>query len=207
MGDRAPVHITIGGALRRDLLGDLAACAEEYDLRTEWDGEPFGPAAVTEGESLELYGTELNGGQVTEVDAFCIEHGLIFRRWSGGCPGAYLPEIVVFDGTGPMRDYTASEDEYVLFPPSWIRGFTRLRDLKRAMAKAEITVPPLVIISRRRLLRGRSRLRRAGGRWMVVRHRRTRPPTPGLPYRSCCSAARGARQSAARPGPARPLPP
>ena len=148
MGDRAPVHITIGGALRRDLLADLAACAEEYDLRTEWDGEPFGPAAAIEGEPLELYGTELNGGQIPEIDAFCIEHGLIFRRWSGGCPGAYLPEIVVFDGTGPMRDYTASEDEYVLFPPSWIRGFTRLRDLKRAMAKAEITVPPLVIISR-----------------------------------------------------------
>ena len=100
MGDRAPVHITIGGALRRDLLSGLAACAEEYDLRAEWDGAPFDPA------------------------------------------------IVVFDGTGPMRDYTASEDEYVLFPPSWIRGFTRLRDLKRAMAKAEITVPPLVIISR-----------------------------------------------------------
>ena len=148
MGDRAPVHITIGGAPRRHLIGDLAACAEEYDLRAEWDGEPFDPAAVIEGAPLELYGTELNGGQIPEVDAFCIEHGLIFRRWSGGCPGAYLPEIVVFDGTGPMRDYTASEDEYVLFPPSWIRGFTRLRDLKRAMAKAEITVPPLVIISR-----------------------------------------------------------
>lgn len=146
MGDRAPVHITIGGALRRDLLGNLAACAEEYDLRAEWDGEPFGAAAVTEGEPLELYGTELNGGQIPEIDAFCIEHGLIFRRWSGGCPGAYLPEIVVFDGTGPLRDYTASEDEYVLFSPSWIKGFTRLRDIKRAMAKAEITVPPLVII-------------------------------------------------------------
>ena len=145
MGDRAPVHITIGGALRRDLLSGLAACAEEYDLRTEWDGEPFGPAAVTEGEPLELYGTELNGGQIPEVDAFCIEHGLIFRRWSGGCPGAYLPEIVVFDGTGPMRDYTASEDEYVLFPPSWIRSFTRLRDLKRAIDRAEVTIPAFVV--------------------------------------------------------------
>ena len=38
MGDRAPVHITIGGALRRDLLADLAACAELYFLRTDWDG-------------------------------------------------------------------------------------------------------------------------------------------------------------------------
>ena len=145
MGDRAPVHITIGGAPRRHLIGDLAACAEEYDLRAEWDGEPFAPATVTEGAPLELYGTELNGGQIPEVDAFCIEHGLIFRRWSGGCPGAYLPEIVVFDGMGPMRDYTASEDEYVLFPPSWIRSFARLRDLKRAIDRAEVTIPAFVV--------------------------------------------------------------
>ena len=44
-----------------------------------------------------------------------------------------------------MRDYTASEDEYVLFPPSWINGFTRLRDLKREMARAELTIPVFVV--------------------------------------------------------------
>ena len=146
MGDRAPVHITIGGALRRDLLADLAACAEEYDLRTEWDGEPFDPAALVAGEPLELYGTELNGGQIPEIDAFCIAHGLPFRRWSGGCLGAYLPEIVLFDGSGPLRDYTASEDEWVLFPPSWIRSFTRLRDLKREIGRAELTIPAFEIV-------------------------------------------------------------
>jgi hypothetical protein len=45
-----------------------------------------------------------------------------------------------------MRDYTASEDEYVLFPPSWIKSFTRLRDLKRALARAELTIPPFVLL-------------------------------------------------------------
>ena len=40
-----------------------------------------------------------------------------------------------------MRDYTASEDEYVLYPPSWINSFTRLRDLKREMTRAELTIP------------------------------------------------------------------
>lgn len=134
MGDRAPVHITIGGALPREHLETFAAHAAYYDLRTEWDGEP-----------LELYGTELNGGQIPEIDAFCAEHGLPFRRWSGGCLGAYLPEIILFDGQGPMRDYTASEDEYVLFPPSWIKSFTRLRDLKREMARAELTIPAFVV--------------------------------------------------------------
>ena len=45
-----------------------------------------------------------------------------------------------------MRDYTASEDEYLLFPPSWIKGFTRLRDLKRELARAELTIPPFVLL-------------------------------------------------------------
>lgn len=100
---------------------------------------------LPEGEPLELYGTELNGGQIPDIDNFCAEHGLPFRRWSGGCLGAFLPEIILFDGASPMRDYTASEDEYVLFPPSWIRSFTRLRDLKRAIDRAEVTIPAFVV--------------------------------------------------------------
>lgn len=108
MGDRAPVHITIGGKLPRKHLAIFLSHAAEYDLRAEWNGEPIDPAALGSGEPPELYGTELNGGQIPEVDAFCCEHGLLFRRWSGGCLGAYLPEIVVFDGSGPLRDYIAS---------------------------------------------------------------------------------------------------
>ena len=146
MGDRAPVHITIGGARPREHLQTFAAHAADYDLRVEWDGEPFDPAALLPDEPLELYGTELNGGQIPEIDAFCIAHGLPFRRWSGGCLGAYLPEIVLFDGSGPLRDYTASEDEWVLFPPSWIRSFTRLRDLKREIGRAELTIPAFEIV-------------------------------------------------------------
>lgn len=144
MGDRAPFHITIGGALPREHLEAFAVHAADYDLRTEWDGEIFDPAALPEDEPLELYGTELNSGQLPEIEAFGAEHGLPFRRWSGGCLGAYLPEIM-FDGQGPMRDYTASEDEYVLFPPSWINRFTLLRDLKREIARAEVTIPAFVI--------------------------------------------------------------
>lgn len=146
MGDRASVHITIGGTLPREHLATFAAHVTDYDLRTDWDSEPFDPAALVVGEPLELYGTELNGGQIPEIDAFCCEHGLPFRRWSGGCLGAFLPEIVLFEGSGAMRDYTASEDEYVLFSPSWIKSFTRLRDLKRALARAELTIPPFVLL-------------------------------------------------------------
>ena len=146
MGDRAPVHITIGGTLPREHLEVFAAHAADYDLRTEWDGEPFDAAALVAGEPLELYGTELNGGQIPAVDALLCAHGLPVRRLAGGCLRAFMPEIVLFDGTGPLRDYTASEDEWVLFPPSWIKGFTRLRELKREMARAELTIPPFVVL-------------------------------------------------------------
>ena len=136
MGDRAPVHITIGGTLPREHLATFAGHAADYDLRTEWDGEPFDPAVLPEGEPLELYGTELNGGLIDDIDAFCVEHRLTFRRWSGGCLGAFLPEIIVHDGTGKGRVYSASEDEYVVFSPTDIKPFKRLRDLKRAIARA-----------------------------------------------------------------------
>ncbi len=46
MGDRAPVHITIGGTLPREHLATFAGHAADYDLRTEWDGEPFDPAVL-----------------------------------------------------------------------------------------------------------------------------------------------------------------
>ena len=49
MGDRAPVHITIGGTLPREHLEVFAAHAADYDLRVEWDGEPFDPAALVAG--------------------------------------------------------------------------------------------------------------------------------------------------------------
>lgn len=89
---------------------------------------------------------ELNGGLTDDVDAFCIEHGLVFHRWSGGCPGAFNPEIVVFDGSGLLRDYSANEDGDLLFSPQEIAKFTRMRDLKRAIALAQIIVPPFVLV-------------------------------------------------------------
>ena len=145
MGDRASAHITIGGTLPRDHLDEFAMRVADYDLRIEWDGEPFDPEVLIEGVPLELYGMELNGGLVDDLDAFCVEHCLTFRRWSGGCLGAFLPEIVSYEGTGKQRVYTASEDEYVVFSPTDIKAFKLMRDLRLAIARAEITVPPLVL--------------------------------------------------------------
>lgn len=145
MGDRASARITIGGALPREHLDEFFMRVADYDLRTDWDGEKFDPEALPAGEPLELYGMELNGALVDDLEAFCVAHGLIFRRWSGGCLGAFLPEIVIFEGTGKQRVYTASEDEEVVFSPTDIKAYRRMRDLRRAIAQAEITVPAFVV--------------------------------------------------------------
>lgn len=145
MGERAPLHITIGGTLPRGLLSVFTEHVASYDLRTEWDGEPFDPAALPSDAPLELFGTELNGGHVHDLEAFCTEHGLAFRRWSGGCLGVFLPGSVLFAGRGAVRTCEASEDGYAVFSASSISSFRRLRDLKRAAAHAELTIPPFVV--------------------------------------------------------------
>lgn len=145
MGDRAHVHVTLGATLPREHLDEFARRVADYSLRTDWDGDPFDPETLPVGEPLHLYGIDLKGGLIDDVDAFCVEHGLIFHRWSGGCLGALLPEIVIFEGTGKERCYTASEDEYVVFSPTDIKAFKRMRDLRRGIAQAEITVLPFVL--------------------------------------------------------------
>lgn len=146
MGDRASVHITIGGIMPRGSLAEFARYAADYDLRVDWDGEPFDPETIEEGAPLELYGTELNGGLIEGIDNFCIRHGLPFRRWSGGCLGAFLPEIVIYEGTGKIRDYSASEDEFVVFAAQDIARYSRMRDLKRALARAAFVIPPIELV-------------------------------------------------------------
>lgn len=44
-----------------------------------------------------------------------------------------------------MRTCEASEDGYAVFSASSIGTFRRLRDLKRAAAHAEFTIPPFVV--------------------------------------------------------------
>ena len=146
MGDWAPVHITIGGNLPRHALEELAMRAADYDLRIAWDDEPFDPTAINGEEPLELYGTELNGGLIPDIEELCVDHGLVFRRWSGGCYDVFSPEIIICDAEGSMHFYLASDDEEIVFSSGEIKGFTRLRDLKSAIARAEITIPPLVLV-------------------------------------------------------------
>ena len=146
MGDRAQCHLTIGGKLPHASLAELCRHADTYDLRTDWGGEPFTTANITPGEPIDLFGEELNGGLVDELEKFCIDHKLHYRRWSGGCAGAFNPEIVVSHGDGERHDATATEDEYVVFTTQEITTAESLDTLKATIAKFQPDVPAFELV-------------------------------------------------------------
>lgn len=141
MGDRASCHLTIGGKLTSDEFEELCHHIDAYDLRVEWDGEPFTAECLEPGTPIELFGQELNGGLVDDLEAFCLERKLHYRRWSGGCPGSFLPEILVSHGDGATYDTSASEDEYIVFTTEDIKRAESLDVLKAEIEKFQPDIP------------------------------------------------------------------
>jgi hypothetical protein len=132
-------------ALAARTSATFAAHAADYDLRTEWDGEPFDPAALRPGEPLELYGTELNGGQIPEIDAFCMRARPAVSPLVGRLPRR-LPSR-----DRPVRWQRAHArlhgERGRICPLSRRRGsrsFTRLRDLKREIGPRRADHPAFV---------------------------------------------------------------
>ncbi len=142
MGDRAQCHIEIGGTLPVALLDQLSRHIADYDLRCDWDGEPFDPEALLEDAVLDLYGDQLNGGLVPDLERFCAEHGLAYRRWSGGCLGAFNPEIVAHYGSGDSHEAAADDDENPVFTARDIERAESLDDLKRVAGNFGRELPP-----------------------------------------------------------------
>lgn len=146
MGDRAQCHIQIGCHLAASKLGELAEQIAAYDLRTEWDGEPFDPDQLPDGEPLDLYGDQLNGGLVDDLEQFCRTNGLQFSRWSGGCVGAFNPEIAVYFGPDEEHDTTATEDEYPVLTKSDLDRFDSIQALRDHLALFDREIVNFVIV-------------------------------------------------------------
>lgn len=146
MGDRAQCSIEIGGELAADKLPEFADHVARYDLRTDWSGESYDPEAYPQGERLNLFGEELNGGVADSLESFCRTNNLPFRRWSGGCPGAFHPAIVVYYGPGDDYEITATEDEHPVLTLQEIGGFETIQDIKDYIARFTRDLPTFTII-------------------------------------------------------------
>src|SRR3546814_4367557 len=79
------------------------------------------------------------------LEAFCVEHGLPFVRWSGSYPGEWSPERLIFRGSGTVDSYMVDESDRVLLDR---RLLSDLGSIEAALAyfdAAEFAVPPLVV--------------------------------------------------------------
>ena len=91
--------------------------------------------------SLYLVGLEVAWGRFDAIEAFCIDHGLIFARWAGGASGSFGPERLVFDGTD-SRSFTASDDDEILMSVEMVRGLGSYAAVLAHFAAADLKIPP-----------------------------------------------------------------
>lgn len=66
---------------------------------------------------------------VPDLERFCIENGLAYRRWLGGCLGASIPEIVAHYGPGDTYGAAADDNENPVFTANEIERATSLDEL------------------------------------------------------------------------------
>ena len=86
MSDYYPAKITIGGRLRRSLFDALMEVLEAEELGLEW-GETADPRTIREyidkqvgQHPLIFMNCEARNGQFEDVERFCIDNGLAYRR-------------------------------------------------------------------------------------------------------------------------------
>ena len=145
MADRVPVSIHIGGDISAAVFAELLNVIAFEGLSPEWGGEPFDPSGRVLGEPLALLDESCAWGKIDNLEAFCVEHGLAFQRWSGSYPGEWSPERLIFRGTGTVDSYIVDESDRVVIDR---RTLVHLGSLEAVLAyfdSAEFTVPPLVV--------------------------------------------------------------
>lgn len=141
MADFVSARIRIGGTLPAARYAELAHQIAAYDLRTEWGGPHFDPQAIDASGALDLYAYDVSNGTFDDLEEFCVDHGLAFWRWSGGSAGAFDPEIVIFTGSGEPEDFTAAEDEYVVFDAQAIHALGSYKAIMAAIGRSRFDPP------------------------------------------------------------------
>jgi hypothetical protein len=147
MADRVPARIRVGGTLAADCLDQLAHLVAAYDLRCDWDSEPFDPTALPPDGPLDLYALETRNGSFDDLEAFCVDHGLAFWRWAGGTPGSFTPEIVVFTGRGAPESFQASEGEIIALDPDIITELENYEAIVEMIERSRFE-PPAFCLTR-----------------------------------------------------------
>lgn len=144
MADRVPVSIRIGGSLPPALLARFLDAVTSDGACSDWEGEPISLDDFDNALPLNLVATEVAWGRFEAIEAFCVEHRLVYARWAGGAPGAFGPERTVFDGA-QVRTFAASDDDEVVVAASEVRSLGSYEAVLAYLAAAEAEIPAFTI--------------------------------------------------------------
>jgi hypothetical protein len=145
MSDRVSANITIGGPVTAKQWTALLELIAGEDLRTEWDGPAFTAATPLESGALHLFAHEVPWGRFEALEQYACNERIAYRRWSGGYPGSFGPEIIVFDDSDGPLNYDADEDERIVLNPETIERLGSMRAIRTYLKPAAFEPPPLVI--------------------------------------------------------------
>ncbi|PZQ55947.1 MAG: hypothetical protein DI570_21655 [Phenylobacterium zucineum] len=115
MGNRVSASIVIGGQAPAELVDALCEAIEDERLGPDW-GDSFESrdalvAYLRAGiDGVDLYGTEVNGGEFETLQAFCAEHGLAYRLTYDGYGGEWGPATRLHHADGTEETCSLDRD-------------------------------------------------------------------------------------------------
>lgn len=145
MADRVSVAVTVGGAVTAAQYRELTALIRLEGLSIEWDGELFEPEHRVDGEPLRLFAHEVAWGRVEQLETWCVTNLIPFARWSGGYPGSWGAERVVFAGAGSPASFIADEEDRILIDRETVERLGSIEALLGHLDAADIAIPPLIV--------------------------------------------------------------
>jgi len=145
MADCVSISITIGGRLGTEAYGELIEIINGERLSIEWEGPPFHAGHRVVGEPLALYAHNVPWGRAETLESFCTERGLPFARWSGGYPGEWSAERVIFRGFGEADSYMCDENDRIVIDKHVVAERGSIEAVLAYFEEAEFEIPPLVV--------------------------------------------------------------
>ncbi len=145
MADRVSASIEIGGTVTAAQFDRVFELIALYDLGLDWDGEPFAGNVLLEGQPLRLCAHETSWGCFNDLEQYCCDEGIAYRRWSGACPGSFGAERIVHDGKAGPLNFAVDEDDTVVLDGTRIGQLGSMRAIRRYLAEAEIELLPVAV--------------------------------------------------------------
>jgi hypothetical protein len=123
MADRMAAHIEIGGKLARSKLNELLSLIDDLSAEDYWSSPPnqeYLQKCTDDKKPMVLYDEQARYGEFEELEQFCIENDLTFKRQSS-------PK---YEYEGQIRFFLPASGEHVISATDDGEPYLKLSELK-----------------------------------------------------------------------------